>query len=573
MTAGTDPDEPAPSHSDPHRQGAAAEQDDHEPSFRERLLNISTMDVHFRTLTAIVVAQVAATSLLVLLSDYSFGDITVRIIEVGEVRIGMAHYVASVIFLLVGLTLFVAGLGRADVRGTMTLLGFFFLLYLFNLIVTWLPLELSLTIFVTIVLMFVASMLAAIFIRRAMLAKSARGDPVVYLLLFLVPWTAMGLYFVISQPGFFYTMQFAVGTPFILLFPFAAIDWSEIADSLVKGFQRRLHLQEHGRRLIVLSVVAAILPIGVTAYALSEQPEAYFYRLVVLCVMTAALAVLLRIARFRGDWPTHFPWAPTAMAVVVIVVLFKAGGRFFDALPIALFIAGVMSVLLCLCGRNPRWRLLAPASLLGTLIGFAAIYFSLFSQADPDIVNFIVLGAVVATLYAAFAVVLTVGVSRIRSQGVAALRYPLQAVLTLNASLVAVYALAIVYGLMLESSQRHVVEAFVVAVALLSELFLSGHSVTNIHSEWFPRNSRLFMYFGFVTFTLAYTLSVVALHGEAEQLEAYKLFLNPENAVLSGLLLMGPAMLWALFVLRMGRWLASQRATLDVDDLAAAAVT
>jgi hypothetical protein len=81
------------------------------------------------------------------------------------------------------------------------------------------------------------------------------------------------------------------------------------------------------------------------------------------------------------------------------------------------------------------------------------------------------------------------------------------------------------------------------------------------------------MFFGFVTFTLAYTLSVVALHGEAEQLEAYKLFLNPENAVLSGLLLMGPALLWALFILRMGRWLAGQRAARDAGELAAAAVT
>jgi hypothetical protein len=64
------------------------------------------------------------------------------------------------------------------------------------------------------------------------------------------------------------------------------------------------------------------------------------------------------------------------------------------------------------------------------------------------------------------------------------------------------------------------------------------HSVTNIHSEWFPRNSRLLLFFGFVTFTLAYTMTNVALHDKGEQLHPFaargegdQLFANPETAV------------------------------------------
>jgi hypothetical protein len=570
MTAGTGQEEHDPSQLELHLEPAGARHDEHEPSFRERLLNFSTMDVRFRTLTAIIVAQVVATSLLVLLSDYSFGDITINITGVGQASIGVTHYIASVAFLLIGFTLFIAGLGRADPRGATALLAFFFALYLVNLILTWGPLDASITIFVTIILMFVACMMAAIFIRRTMVAKSpqaAPGNPAVWLLLLLVPWTAVGLYFIVSHPAFFYTMQFAIGTPFIALYPFAAIDWAEIADSFAKNVQRHLHLQQRNGGLIIFSAIAAMLPIWLTAYAFTQDAQAYGYRLIVLCLLAAVLALLLRLARFRGDWPAHFPWAPTALLVVVLVILFTGGARYFDWSLIALVVAVAMGVALCVSGRNPQWQGLAPTALLGTLIGFAATYFSLFSPSGPDVANFMVLGTVVATLYAAIAVLITVGWSRIRSEGVAALRYPIQTVLTLNVSLVAVYLLAIVYDLILGSLERHVVEALVVAVVLLSELLLSGYSVTNIQTDWFPRNSRLLMFFGCVTFTLAYTLSIAALHGESAQLQAYKLFLNPENAVLSGLLLMGPAMLWALFILRTGRWLASERSGLRASAL------
>lgn len=565
MTAGTGQDEQDPTRAglDPHSAGTG--HDEHEPSFRERLLDISTMDGRFRMLTAIVIAQVLATSLLVLLADYSFGDITINMAGGGQAQIGMAHYAVSVVFLLTGLTLFVAGLGRADPRGTSILLAWFFLLYLIDLTVAGLPLNISITIFVTIIVLFVACMIAAVFIRRALLAKSDRTastSPVVVLVFTCVPWAALGLYAVIAQPAFFYTMQFAIGAPFIVLFPFAAIDWAEIADSFVKGIERRLRLQERNGRLLVFSAIAILLPIWFTIDALSEEAEAVGSRLIVMGAFAAALCVLLWIARFRGDWPVRFAWAPTALMVAVVVILSNGAGRFADPRLIALFMAGLMSVVLCVCGRNPRWQGFAPTALLGTLVGFTAIYFTLFGSdtpetSDSDIVNLSVMGAVVASL-AAIAVIVSIGWTRIRTEGVAALRYPIQAIVTLNGSLVAVYALTLLYQMMLQSSQRHVVEAAVIAVALLSEVALSGHSVTNIHSAWFPRNSRLLLFFGFVTFTLAYTLSNAALHGEAEQLEAFKLFVNPETAVLSGLLLMGPAALWALFILRIGRWLAGR---------------
>jgi hypothetical protein len=574
MTAGTGQDEQDPTRAGLDPRPTATEHDEHEASFRERLLNISTMDGRFRTLTAIVIAQVAATSLLVLLSDYSFGDITINITGVGQAKIGVAHYVVSVVFLLTGLTLFVAGLGRADWRGVITLLAFFFLLYLLELILAAQPLNVSITIFVTIILMFVACTIAAVFIRRALLAKSpqpASNNPAVWLFLIFVPWTTIGLYAVISHPAFFYTMQFAIGSPFIVLYPFAAIDWAETADGFVKGVEHRLRLQERNGRLIIFSATAILLPIWFTTYAFTQEAEAVVYRLIVMCAFAAALSLLLWIARFRGDWPVRFAWAPTALMVAVVVILSNGGGRFVDWRLIAFFLAGLMSVALCVCGRNPQWRGLAPTALLGTLIGFTASYFALFSSPGSDIVNLIVMGAVVASLVAAIAVVVTVGWTRIRTEGIAAMRYPIQTIVTLNGSLVAVYALAVVYELMLESSERHVVEAFVIAAAVLSEVALSGHSVTNIHSDWFPRNSRLLIFFGFISFTLAYTLSNGALHGEAEQLQAYKLFLNPENAVLSGLLLMGPAALWALFILRTGRWLAGQRARLRASPPATAA--
>jgi hypothetical protein len=565
MTPGTSLDERDPSRADPDLQPAGME---HEPSFRERLLNIPTMDGRFRTLTAIVVAQVAATSLLVLLSDHSFHDLTVDIPGVGKTMIGMAHYIAIVVFFLIGLTLFVAGLGRADSRGAATLLAYFFSLYLLSLIVAWQPLNVSITIFVTVILIFLACALAAVIIRRIVLAKSLQASPVnpwVVSLLIFIPCTVPALFYVISHPGFFYTMQFVIGTPFIALYPFAAMDWAEIADGFVKGLERNLHLQKRIGRLIIFSVIAIVLPIGLTMYTFIQQAQGYGYRVIVMCLFAAALCLLLRIARFRGDWPVHLPWAPTALLVTVLVILFNRGETAVELRLIAFFFAGLMSVVLCVCGRNPQWQSFAPTALLGTLIGFASIYIALFSDPDNgpwlDIVQLLVLGAVVASLYAAIAAVLAVGWTRLRNEGIATLHYPIQTVLTLNASLVAVYALAFVYKLMLENSERHVIEALVIAAALLSELFFSGYSVTNLQTDWFPRNSRLLMFFGFLTFTLAYTLSIVALHGEAKGLPDYKLFLNPENAVLSGLLLIGPAMLWCLLILRTGRWLASQRAS------------
>jgi hypothetical protein len=559
MTASTHHNAPEPKF-DLNHERTSTDHDGPEQSVYGRLLDLSTMDVRFRTLTAIVIGQVVATAFLVLFSDYSFGDITVDIFGVGPVTIGLIHYGASVAFLLTGLTLFVTGLGGADLRGVGVLFVFFFAVYLLEIVFSWRPINISITILVTIVLFFVFCLITSIAFRRAILTRSSQAaplNPAAWLFLLLpIPWTLAGLYAVIFHPVFFYTMQFVIGAPFILLYPLAAVDWAEIADSSVG---RVVHLQEHTGLLLFFATIATALPIGIVIHNLAQDSVAYGYTLFVSCVLVGVLGILLWIARFHGDWPIHFPWPATALLIAVFVIFFNGAQRYVDWFWISLIFATAMAVLLCVCGRNRRWQAVAPTALLGVLIGVSSIYFSFSSMSLSGFADLTVLASSLASVLVGVAVIRTIGRGDLRRQGLAAIRYPVLSLLTLSVSLLAIYLLAAGYELMLNGSDRHVVEALVVAAALLSELFLAGHSVTNVHTEWFPRSSRLLMYFGFLTFTLAYTLSIVALHGTSEQLEAYKLFFSPENAVHSGILLMGPATLWALFILRLGRWLGNLR--------------
>jgi hypothetical protein len=312
-------------------------------------------------------------------------------------------------------------------------------------------------------------------------------------------------------------------------------------------------LQERNKRLLLPVFIASNFPICVIGYRFGWQ---YIYShlisLLFFGVSGVGLLLLLRLANFRGNWPVQFPWLASVLVFVVIVIFFSFDFAYeLNYFYSAIFFTSVMSVLVCLCGRDPKLTFLAPSFLLGVLVGLATIFWVGFG----GIYGFI------GAFYVAFAITTLVilGWMMITRKTIDELRYPLWLLLSLNISLLAMSLLALVYAFVLENSERHVVEAVIVAIAVFGELLLSGHSVTNVDSAWFPRRSRILLFFSFVVWTLALYVFLTAMHGPAERLRDFKFIGNPEFVVYVGISVFGPAMLWALFILRIGQWFAGRQ--------------
>jgi hypothetical protein len=164
----------------------------------------------------------------------------------------------------------------------------------------------------------------------------------------------------------------------------------------------------------------------------------------------------------------------------------------------------------------------------------------------------------VAAFDIAMAALLVLAWAAIKRAGIGDLRDLLGLLLILNISLFAIHLLSWLYYAALRSSELFLVESLVVAVAILGEILLSGH-VTNIESAWFSRRSRVLLFFSFVTITLATVLSSAPVNGQNENLKEFQKLMNPEFSVWLGIIVLAPAMLWALFILRLGRWSAAKR--------------
>src|SRR5262249_52409866 len=84
----------------------------------------------------------------------------------------------------------------------------------------------------------------------------------------------------------------------------------------------------------------------------------------------------------------------------------------------------------------------------------------------------------------------------------------LRSVLLLNLSCLGLYFIyAVVYVKARQAAEDRVtLDACVVLVAILWDVLTSGHGITNIDGKWFPRRSRIYLFFGYVMTIVAIVL-------------------------------------------------------------------
>lgn len=97
-----------------------------------------------------------------------------------------------------------------------------------------------------------------------------------------------------------------------------------------------------------------------------------------------------------------------------------------------------------------------------------------------------------------------------------------------------------------------VIQLALVTLALLWDVVMSGGAMAQGHGRWFPRHSRVLLYFGFDVLVAATVLFFASLRDQASG-AAGGLDVNTDFWPQSGLIILGVPMLLALFVLKLGR--------------------
>ena len=91
-----------------------------------------------------------------------------------------------------------------------------------------------------------------------------------------------------------------------------------------------------------------------------------------------------------------------------------------------------------------------------------------------------------------------------------------------------------------------------VTLALLWDIVMSGGAMAQGHGRWFPRHSRVLIYFGFDVLVAATVLFFESLRNQSTG-QADGLALNTDFWPQTGLIILGVPMLLALFILKLGR--------------------
>lgn len=124
---------------------------------------------------------------------------------------------------------------------------------------------------------------------------------------------------------------------------------------------------------------------------------------------------------------------------------------------------------------------------------------------------------------------------------------------------VGLQVVAWIYDLYSQSSEQPftIAQAGVLLVALSWEVTMSGKAITNRGGAWFPRHSRVLLYFGYIMLTAAAILFFSSVRVQSTGTSVEPIF-EGEVWPQSGLLLLGPPLLFTVFVLRLVRWIGGR---------------
>jgi len=250
-----------------HQQGI-----ENEPSLRQFFINFRTMEPRLRILTGIVTAQVLVSIVLLLLRDFTMWPLSFRLLSIfGTVTISTPHYLSVCIFVVIAFGLFVLGLMEADWRGAISMVGLVGATVLAGLASGLLSVPMGaigagkFAMGILYALCIPALWSLSIFFVQAYRRAATSQREMIWRLLssfyFVLTFSFISfltIYLLMWNEINFAMFLILFLLPLALLFMYAAIDWAEIADTIVRGWVTGLRLQESDTTLRFTSALTTI---------------------------------------------------------------------------------------------------------------------------------------------------------------------------------------------------------------------------------------------------------------------------------------------------------------------------
>ncbi len=544
--------------------GVAAEEDghrdepggDHEPTFRDFLISFRTMEYQLRALAGIVLAEIVSSVILIAAKDELLPRLMINLRATGIISVPWVCYGVAGLSVLWGLYLLTRGTFEATVKGRLLFVGVllaFFLACILGSIIG------NPVLLVSLVLMTLFYCGMAGILPRAYRKYHAEDNKQnnVFIYSFVVISVAPGIFLLLAAPQVFSNFLIILSLPLVIIFFLAGTDWAEILDSLGRTLMESNVGMSPVRWLAGMGM--ALCCGSVVLMTVSSDWAAWRY----LPAMGGAVlfvGAVMRLAKLGEKWHMHFSWAGMVILIAVFELLMSVasragGGTIAPVWPSAFSV--VAAVLLIGFARRGKHAELWP------ILVFAMILGMLWAVAGSSRLG--ALWAPVKGTMLAIAVGSLLGIMALLwvSRSGKDVRGPLFHIVVLNVGCLAIYGLAFgVYaGALAAGEQAELIEALVVFVAIVWDILVSGHSITNIEGKMFSRRSRVFLFFGYVFLVMA----TIVFWSSAEIIESpmkdwMKMLGSPETFVQLGIALFGPATLLTLFVLRVGKWLPGRGA-------------
>jgi hypothetical protein len=356
-------------------------------------------------------------------------------------------------------------------------------------------------------------------------------------------------------------------------------NWSDFA---VGRVVRRIRTSIHNWLFsgIVLIAAGAILWNGLRA-SMPNNGGDVAPELLLAAVVAAVTGFLALVAKPRGDWPGHLPFFALALvALADSTVGYIAERQFGDSDPLLddkvygvsatfwIVTALVVAVVLVLLRHRLSGTWVAIGCLIvivGTIDGLSALDdmgtiihpFGLHSSGTTGhlVTNAPYLGVEGLKSVAAMATIVAV-LYALATRAVRRLIVPLSLLITLTVSLELLTWVDLLFGKTTDTTGRVALFAAVVlVVALVWEMASSGEGLTNLHSTWFPRDSRVMLYAGYILLVSATVLFYSSLH-DAESATLLEAQFDAEEWVRDGILFLGVPLVITLFLMGIQRWRA-----------------
>jgi hypothetical protein len=404
------------------------------------------------------------------------------------------------------------------------------------------------------------------------------GMAVVPLLIYygldLVIWRA---YVAAGLPGYGASLLLeGIGTQSLLLPPFLVLlvywsstdllEWGEIIAKSIVTAMRRV------RRRWLLMTVTVLAAVGMLVNVLRLEGRGIVLGLVLLAVVIVLVALVVRFAQIRSDWPAQIPplafllgaivlYLSYAVTEEVIAPIAVAHGlahgvlgslSFLMAVPV-LLIALTIALVLVVHGRlgKPKQGAVGLFLVMVVLLDVAVTLHGILSAAGFPVA---VLQQPYHLLYdlqffAAVGVLIWIIRLLVRRQPLTEASRPLVSAFLLLAGLQTIDWLNdLANGITALGARSTVLLAGLFVLTTLWDVVTSGEQVTNTDSPAFPREGRMLLYLGSTLVATSLLLYIGSLRAQMSGTPAPDYFSSDTDAFL-GLFLLGAPMVVLTFLL------------------------